>query len=72
MTSRTISSVRGRDQHLLEDAEVALPDDRDAVEDRRKEHALREDARRHEVQVSELSRGDGTRADEDLAEHQQP
>ena len=63
---------RRADEELLNDPEVALPDDRDAVEDRDEEHALRQDARRHEVEVAQVAGRDRPDAGEDLPEHQQP
>ena len=65
-------AMRGADQHLVNDAEVALPDDGDAVENGGEEHALRENARRHERQIADVAGGDAAHAAEDLAEDHQP
>ncbi len=49
----TTSAERGRraDEVALEHAEIALPDRRDAIEDRDEQDALREDAGRQEIKV---------------------
>ena len=63
---------RGAGEQLLKDAEVALPDDADAEEDRDEEHALGEDARREKAEVVELAGRHGVQSPEDLSENQQP
>ncbi len=65
-------SRRGAHEELVQDPQVPLPDDRDAVEDRDKEHALGQDPGRHEIDVAHAPRGDGAHAGEDLAEDKEP
>ena len=65
-------ALRRADQQLVDDAEVAFPDHRDAVEDRGKEHALRQNSRRHEGQIADIAGGNAAHAAEDLPENHQP
>ena len=46
----------GRHQCLLEEAELAVPQQAEAREDRREQHGHADDARRNELQVAALSR----------------
>lgn len=62
----------GAHEELVEDPEVPLPDNGDAVENRYEQHALRKYPGRHEVDVAHVSRRDGANAREDLAEDQEP
>ena len=65
-------AVGRADEKLVDDSEVALPDDGDAIEDGGEEDALREDAGRHEGEVGDISRGDAANAAEDLPENHEP
>lgn len=65
--------ARGRgDQQLVDDAQVALPDNADAIEDRDEEDALGENARGHEVQVGQAAGRNRPNLAEHLAEDDEP
>lgn len=66
-------AARRRAHHVaVEDAEVALPDSGDAVEDRREKHTLGEDARRQEVEIATVARRQATHLGHHLAEQNKP
>ena len=56
----------------MHDAQIALPDGGDAIEDGNEEPALRQDPGREEVPVADRPGGDAADAAEHLPEHQQP
>ena len=62
----------GADQELVDQAQVPLPDDGDAVEDGDEQDALGEDAGGHEVEVAQVARWGWPGSGEHLAEDQQP
>ena len=62
----------GADQHLLHDAEVALPDDGDAVEDGDEERALGQHAGGQEVEVGQVPGAQDARLGQHLTEDDQP
>ncbi len=66
------ASPGGAHQKLVHDAEIALPNHCDAVEDRAEQHALGEDSRRDEREVANLSGVNAVDVGEDLTEHHQP
>ena len=62
----------GTCQEFMHHAKIALPDDGDAIEDRAEQNALRENSRRDERQVAQLSGLDAANLRENLSEHHQP
>ncbi len=56
----------------MDQPQVPLPDDGDAVKDGDEQDALGQDAGGHKVQVRQAAGGDGPRPGKDLPEHQQP
>ena len=56
----------------MNDAQVALPDGRDAVEDGDEQHALGEDAGRQKVEIGHVAGRNRPDARKDLAEDEQP
>ena len=59
-------ALRRADQKLVHDAQIAFPDDGDAVEDGDEENALRQDARRHEGEIADVAGGNAAHAAEHL------
>ncbi len=62
----------GLDHVAVQDAEIALPDRRDAIKDRGKEHALGENAGREEIEIASVLRAEPAHLRHHLAEQQQP
>ncbi len=56
----------------MHDAQIALPDNGDAVKDGDEQDALGKDAGRHVIDVGNVAGGNGADLGEYLAEHQQP
>ena len=63
---------RGTHQKFLNDSQVPLPDQRNAIKNRAKQNALRQNPGRHEIQIADAAGGDRPRAVKDLAENQKP
>jgi len=56
----------------MDDPHIPIPDDLDAVEDREKEDALRQDARRKKLQVALPTGRDDVNAAKGFTKHEQP
>ena len=63
---------RGAGEELMDDPHIPIPDDLDAVEDREKEDALRQDARRKKLQVALPTGRDDVNAAKGFTKHEQP
>ena len=63
---------RRADEQLVHHAEIAFPDDADAVENGEEQNALRENSRRHEIEIAQIAGRHGAQLGKDVAENQQP
>jgi hypothetical protein len=65
--------ARGRAyEQLLNDSEVAFPNDADSIEDRDEEHTLRQDSRRHEGEIVKPAGGNSPETGKYLPKDQEP